>query len=111
MEFGTYIRDKRMELKSFSSKFSLRKIAGIIDVEPAFLSKVERNIVPPPSERKIIALADALDEDPDFLLGLAGRISKDLITIVSKRPIIMAELLRKLANTSDDTINNIIRQI
>ena len=111
MEFGTYIRDKRMELKSFSSKFSLRKIAGVIDVEPAFLSKVERNIVPPPSEGKIIALAEALDEDPDFLLGLAGRISKDLVSIVSKRPILMAELLRKLEYRSDEVIQAIVKQI
>ena len=111
MEFGTYIREKRMELKSFSSKFSLRKIARIIEVEPAFLSKVERNIVPPPSEGKIIALAEALDEDPDFLLGLAGRISKDLVSIVSKRPILIAELLRKLENRSDEAIETIIRQI
>ena len=111
MTFGFYIRQKREELKSFSSKFSLRKIAGIIGVEPAFLSKVEREIVPPPSEAKIIALAYALDEDPDYLLGLAGKVSKELSNIIVKRPILFAELIRQLDSSSDETIQALINQI
>ena len=43
---------------------SLRQVAITIGVEPAFLSKVERDIVSPPSEGKIIALAEVLNEDP-----------------------------------------------
>ena len=49
--FGSYIRDCREALNNESKKYSVRKVAEKIGVEPAFLSKVERDIVPPPSEK------------------------------------------------------------
>ena len=61
-----------------SKGYSVRKVAEKIGVEPAFLSKVERDIVPPPSEKKIIALAKVLDEDPDILLAMAGKVCRPI---------------------------------
>ena len=55
--FGTHVRALREQLFDESKEYSVRKVATKIGVEPAFLSKVEREIVPPPSEAKIIALA------------------------------------------------------
>lgn len=46
--FGTYIRSQREALAETSKNFSVRKVAKAIDVEPAFLSKVEREVVAPP---------------------------------------------------------------
>jgi len=55
--FGTYIRTRRETLAENSKDFSLRKISKVIGVEPAFLSKVEREVVAPPSEAKIVLLS------------------------------------------------------
>ena len=60
MKFGKYIRQKREALSKKSNEYSLRKVAAKIKVEPAFLSKVERDMVSPPSEAKIMILADVL---------------------------------------------------
>jgi hypothetical protein len=42
-----------------------------------FCYKVEREEVAPPSEATIVRLAEALHEDPDVLLALAGKVSAD----------------------------------
>lgn len=65
-----------------------------VRVEPSYLSKVERGLVPPPSEAKINLLAKALGEDPDVLPALAGKVSQDLQAVVWKRPTGFAELLQ-----------------
>ena len=43
--FGSYIREKREGLHAEDKSKSLRQVAITIGVEPAFLSKVERDIV------------------------------------------------------------------
>src|SRR5690349_18583712 len=86
--FGDYVRQKRLELQEGDAQFSLRKVAAAIDVEPSYLSKIERGEQPPPGEQTIIALAKELGEDPDFLLALAGKVSEELQAIIRKRPAI-----------------------
>ena len=58
--------------------------SGIPEVEiggePAYLSKIERGDVGPPSEATTIRLAQELGEDPDVLLALGGKVS---VTITS----------------------------
>jgi transcriptional regulator with XRE-family HTH domain len=44
--FGAHIRKLRLQLLENSKDFSVRKVAIKIGVEPAFLSKVERDIFP-----------------------------------------------------------------
>lgn len=61
------MRSRREALNVEDKSMSLRQVALRIGVEPAFLSKIERDVAPPPSETKIVALADALGEDPDLL--------------------------------------------
>ena len=90
---------------------SLRQVALRIGVEPAFLSKIERDVVPPPSEAKIVALAQALGEDPDLLLAMAGKVSSDLHAIIRKRPQLIGELLRQLKAQPDHAILSIVRQV
>ncbi len=63
--FGTYIRQRRENLKKVDRTFSVRQVAARVGVEPSYLSKVERGREAPPSEPKIRALARELDEDPD----------------------------------------------
>ena len=92
--FGNYIRTQRKALSEHSQGFSIRKIAEEIGVEPAYLSKVERGVVPPLSEGKIIALSEVLEEDPDILLAMAGKVSSDLLKIIRERPNLLGKLLR-----------------
>lgn len=111
MGFGNYIRTQREALGKTNKDFSGRKIAKVIGVEPAFLSKVEREIVPPPSEAKVIALAKALGEDQDVLLAMAGKVSSDLLNIIRDRPALFAELIRKLKTEPDHALLRVVREV
>ena len=82
-----------------------------IGVEPAFLSKVEREIVSPPSEGKIIALAEVLGEDQDVLLAMAGKVSSDLLKVIKDRPALFAELIRRLKSEPDHAVLRIVREV
>ncbi|GAB4353443.1 MAG: hypothetical protein Kow006_18580 [Gammaproteobacteria bacterium] len=79
-------------------------MAQRIGVEPAYLSKIERGEVAPPSEAKIHALADELGEDPDVLLAMDGKVSSDLLEIIRKRPRLFADLIRELKSLPDHAI-------
>jgi transcriptional regulator with XRE-family HTH domain len=109
--FGTYIRRRREELLAKDRKFSVRQVAARIKVQPSYLSKVERGEQPPPSESKIVALARELQEDPDVLLALAGKISSDLKAIIEKRPRLFAELIRELKNMPDHAVLRLVREV
>ena len=109
--FGTYVRAQRQRLSEDSKDFSVRKVAMKIGVEPAFLSKVEREIVSPPSEWKIIALAEVLGEDKDVLLAMAGKVSSDLLAVIRDRPALFADLIRRLKSEPDHAVLRIVREV
>ena len=111
MTFGEYIRKQREALKSQDRRFSVRQVAQRIGVEPAYLSKIERGDVAPPSEAKIRALAEELDEDPDVLLAMAGKVSSDLQEIIRKRPQLFADLIRQLKSAPDHAILRVVRDV
>src|SRR5688572_5004879 len=99
--FGDYIRQQRLQLQETDANYSLRRVAAAIDVEPSYLSKVERGEQPPPSEQTVLALAKELGEDPDMLLALAGKVSQELQAIIRKRPKLFAQLIRELKDLPD----------
>lgn len=109
--FGSYIRDRREKLRRDDPRFSVRQVADRIGVEPSFLSKVERDEVPPPSEEKIVALARDLDEDADVLLAMAGKVSSDLQRVIRKRPELFAALIRELKNLPDQAVLRLVREV
>ena len=111
MTFGQYIRERREALRTQDRRFSVRQVAQRIGVEPAYLSKIEREDVAPPSEAKIRALAQELDEDPDVLLAMAGKVSSDLLAIIRKRPQLFADLIRQLKSQPNHAILRIARDI
>lgn len=111
MTFGEYIREHREAMKSQDRSFSLRQVAQRIGIEPAYLSKIERGDVAPPSEAKIRALAMELNEDQDMLLAMAGKVSTDLLEIIRKRPQLFAELIRQLKSMPDHAILRIARDV
>lgn len=109
--FGDFIRERRERLKENDSSFSVRQVAKRIDVEPSYLSKVERGETAPPSEAKIQRLADDLGEDPDVLLALAGKVSSELQAVILKRPELFAGLIRELREMPDHAILRLVREV
>ena len=111
MTFGEYIRKRRDGLKARDRTFSVRQVAHRIGVEPAYLSKIERGDVAPPSEEKVRALALELGEDPDVLLAMAGKVSSDLLETIRKRPALFADLIRQLKSAPDQAVLRIVREV
>lgn len=111
MNFGGYIRKRREKLRKSDREYSVRKVAGRIGIEPSYLSKIERGELPPPSEEAIYRLAAELDENPDVLLGMAGKVSKDLQKIICGRPSLFADLIRTLKKEPDHAVLRIVREV
>ena len=111
MTFGSYVRERREARRSGDTTFSLRQVAGRIGVEPAYLSKVERDEVAPPSEQKIRRLAEVLDDDADMLLAMAGKVSADLQAAIRARPGLFAALIRELRDAPDHAIVRLVREV
>ena len=111
MQFGKYLREKRERLRQEDRSYSLRKVAGRIGVEPAYLSKIERDVTPPPSEATTKKLAEELEVDPDFLLAMAGKVSSDLQEIIRKRPELFAELIRQLKKAPNHAVLKVVREV
>lgn len=77
----------------------------------SYLSKIARGGYAPPSEERIRLLAEELGEDPDALLAIAGKVSKDLQAIMRARPRLYADLLRRLRNFLDGAILRIVSEV
>ena len=109
---GTYLRKCRTQKQDRKGNtFSLRQLAGRIGVEPSYLSKIERGLEPRPSEATTRALALELGEDPDLLLAMAGKVSRDLQDIICKRPQVFAQLIRELKNMPDKAVLRLVREV
>jgi transcriptional regulator with XRE-family HTH domain len=94
--FGSHVRRRRESLRQTDPAYSIRKLATRVGIEPSYLSKVERGHEAPPSEATIVALARELDEDPDALLAMAGKVASDLKQTIRHRPRLMAQLIREV---------------
>ena len=110
-QFGQLLREAREQLREQDRRYSLRQVAQRIGVEPAYLSKIERGEVPPPSEATTVKLAKELGEDPDVLLAMAGKVSSDLQEIIRKRPKLFADLIRQLKQAPNHAILRIVREV
>ncbi len=111
MDFGNYVRQLREQRREVNRRYSVRQTAQRIGVEPAYLSKIERGDVSPPSEETIRRLAADLGEDADLLLALAGKVSSDIREIVMKRPILFAEMIRGLSDVPDEELTVLVRRV
>ena len=100
-----------MAIQDEDSKYSIRQVAARINLEPSYLSKIERAEQAPPSEDKIRALAEDIHEDPDVLLALAGKVSSDLQDIIKRRPVLFGELIRQLKKAPEKAVLRIVREV
>lgn len=110
-QFGRTVRELRERLRQEDARFSLRQVAGRVGIEPAYLSKIERGDVAPPSEATTLRLAEELGVDRDWFLALAGKVSSDLQEIIRKRPELFADLIRQLREAPDDAILRVVREV
>jgi transcriptional regulator with XRE-family HTH domain len=105
--FGDVLREKRI-----AKKFSLRKFAELVGISPTYLSQVEQSNVDPPTAERVQRMAELLEENPDELIALAGRVADDLPAIIQAKTEVpdllravrglSAEQLRKLRESAEE---------
>ena len=103
--FGATVRRLRQ-----ARKIGLRKFAPMVGMSPTYLSKVERDEFKPPTEEKVRAIAEALGQDPDELLALAGRVSSGLAEIIQRHPREMATFLRAANGLSAEAMQRLAEE-
>src|ERR1700674_4154856 len=111
MHFGKFIREKREKLRERDVAYSLRRVGERGGIEPAYLSKIEREEFPPPGEETIRSIARELNQDVDLLLAMAGKVSSDLQDVIRRRPKLFAELIRQMKNMPDHAVLRIVREV
>lgn len=79
--FGKILRRFRMQ-----SGIGLRELARLIDKSPGYLSDVEQDNVPPPSEAVIVNIATALNIDKNQLLIAAHKMDPELSDYIAEEP-------------------------
>jgi transcriptional regulator with XRE-family HTH domain len=104
-KFGAFIRRQRED-----KDIGLREMAKLIGVSPTYLSKIERDEFPPPTEEKVRKIAGIIGQDADELLALAGRVASDLTDIIRERPRVMADFLRAAKGRTTEEVARFARQ-
>src|SRR4030042_5940062 len=74
VKFGQRLRQLRK-----AKRMSQRELAKKVGINFTYLSKLETGVMPCPRGKVILALAKALDTDPEELFGLARKIPSDII--------------------------------
>lgn len=88
-EFGKWLRKTRTE-----AGFTLRKFCLAIGKSPTYLSRIERGDFDPPAEETLKTIARTLNLNEDEILAMVGKISSDLVDIITKHPVEIAYCLR-----------------
>jgi transcriptional regulator with XRE-family HTH domain len=96
--FGDVLREKRI-----AKKFSLRKFAELVGISPTYLSQVEQSNVDPPTAERVQRMAELLEENPDELIAMAGRVADDLPAIIQAKTEV-PELLRAVRGLSAEQL-------
>ena len=79
--FGDTLRNFRLK-----ARVGLRELARMVDKSPGYISDVELERVPPPSEEVILKIADALGVDKSELLTAARKVDPELSDYVLRQP-------------------------
>ncbi|HBN04357.1 XRE family transcriptional regulator [Acidilutibacter cellobiosedens] len=106
IRFGEYITEKRK-----TARITLRKMAEMIGISPAYLSDIEKSRRNPPDVGilgKISSILNLTEEERDKMFDLAGKdrneVSPDLPEYIMKKPVVRAALRKasKQGATDDD---------
>ena len=82
-EFRARLRELRKQ-----AGLSQRELADKLGINFTYLSKIESGVMPPPSEKVILRLAEVLNADKDELMTLAGKIPSDIAQILKDREVL-----------------------
>jgi transcriptional regulator with XRE-family HTH domain len=104
-KFGAFIRRQRE-----AKEIGLREMAKMIEVSATYLSRIERDEFPPPTEDRVRAIAKVIECDADDLLARAGRVSSDISAIIKRHPVQLAALLRTTNGLTAEEIVRLARQ-
>lgn len=85
IECGTKLRELRKQ-----AGIAQRGLTDRIGINYSYLSKIESQVLPPPSQQVIIRLAEVLDTDRDELLILAGKIPADIARLLKNQEVVRA---------------------
>lgn len=110
-DLAIMIREQREKLRQQDRRYSVRQVAERAGMQPSYLSKIERGLVPPPGEATLVRLAEELDLEPDVLLALAGKVSGDLLDVIRRRPLLFAQLIRELKDLPDHAVLRLVREV
>lgn len=96
MEFGPFLRKLRLDVD-----LTQRELAGRAAMNFAYLSKIEAGLVAPPSEEKLVALANALNlkdanRNTFFALAEQARVPKAVVKDALIRHPELGALLRRV---------------
>jgi len=91
--FGHVVRELRIRNKDYSS---LREFAKKVGLSPAYLSRIENEKEPPPSEAVVERLAEALGTDKYELFGYAGKVPTEFLETFKKNPKGVASFMRRV---------------
>ena len=86
--FGKKLRDLRI-----NADVGLRELARLIEKSPGYISDVEQDHVPPPSEDVILKISAALNVDKKELLTAAQKMDPEISRYVAREPEV-ADFLR-----------------
>ncbi|MGH9442599.1 MAG: helix-turn-helix domain-containing protein [Thermoanaerobaculia bacterium] len=103
LSFGNAIRWRRE-----ARHIGLRALARATSLSPSYLSRIERDRVPPPSVEVIERLAGVLNASSEDLFAAAGILPDGVLTFVRNRPGIALRLLTLLGHMSDDEIADLL---
>src|SRR5258706_1259439 len=90
-------------------RVSIRRTAALAGFAPSYLSRIERGQVPPPTARRIVRIASVLQTDPNDLIELAAKMPEDVSRAITRRPRLMAQLIRNADCYSDDQLERLCR--
>lgn len=106
-KFGETIRQLRE-----AQQLGLRETATLVNISPAYLSRIERGKEHPPKPEIIKSLARVLAADPDVLFRLCPSTDPDIVTLLKERPKVL-ELVRLVMakELSDEQLSKVERFI
>lgn len=101
--FGQVVRDLRINHKDYSS---LREFARKVGLSPAYLSRIENEKEPPPSETVVERLAEALGADKYELFSYAGKVPVEFFETFRKNPKRVASFMRRIQEIGLESDND-----
>jgi len=98
--FGQIIRELRIKNREYDS---LREFARKVGLSAAYLSRIENEKEPPPSELIVEKLAEALGADKYELFSYAGKVPTEFLETFKKNPRGMASFMRRVKEAGLET--------